>query len=404
MSDLNRLAEDLSADPHFAKKLALFKDISSEQINHVLLQCPQKVIAKGDTLLEPGQPNHHLFFLLAGCLEIRLKSVDSAVADTIEVGDCIGEMSIIDGEPTSAFVVAKIESKVLAVHESVFWSKIAVEPATVRSLSRVLAERMRKRNEATLRALEKEIRLEQLQSELSAAFEIQSGILPPGPRLLPGVESLDVYAITKVVKTVGGDFYDAFPVNDEQVCIAAGDVSGKGMPAALFMVRAMTLLRTTLSSGEPLENLMSQFNQSLCDTNIAHMFVSLIVLRINVITGEVEYVNAGHSPMLVSDSSSYSEANQARGLIAGVLRDTTYEVERLKLAFGSRLFLYTDGVTEARNQSRKFYGLSRLLGTLNEASGVTSEAPVRAVLDDVATFSDKMPPSDDITLVAIRFR
>ncbi|MGR8948548.1 MAG: SpoIIE family protein phosphatase [Gammaproteobacteria bacterium] len=403
-SDLSSFRIDIQSDPLFAAKFSLFRDNATPNISKILTQCPHQELRQGEVLLEPGQANHHIYFLLRGRLDIRLKSVDSPVADTIEPGDCIGEMSIIDGEPTSAFVVAQSESTVLMVHESVFWSKIATEANAVRNLSRVLAERMRKRNEATLRALEKEMRLEQLQRELAAAYEIQNGMLPPGPWLLRGTENVDVYARMSVVKSVGGDFYDAFRVNKDQICIAIGDVSGKGMPAALFMVRTLTLLRTELSCAGELDQLMGRFNKALCDTNIAHMFTSLIVLRLCTSTGEVEYVNAGHSPFIISKSSeNFSEESDCRGLIAGVLRENTYQVGKLILAKGDRLVMYTDGVTEARNDSQKFFGARRLIESLNEKQSANAEELVKTVFRAIDEFRGARDVTDDITVVAVDF-
>lgn len=401
-SKVERLPIDVSADTNFAQSLDLFRSAANPTINKILAQCPQQDLKRGETLLEPGQPNHHIFFLLSGRLTIHLKSLHSPVADTIEIGDCIGEMSIIDGEPTSAYVVAERDSRVLVVHDSVFWSKIATESPAVRNLSRVLAERMRKRNEATLQALEKEMRLEQLQKELAAAYEIQSGMLPPGPKLVSNIEGIDVWARMSVVKSVGGDFYDAFRISDNKICIAIGDVSGKGMPAALFMVRTMTLLRSELNSTEDLGVLMSKFNQALCDTNIAHMFASLIVLRLCVKTGELEAINAGHSPFLVSRAGSeFQEVNHASGLIAGVLRDSNYEVETMKMHAGDRLLMYTDGVTEARDRMQKFFGVSRLLSTVNHHQDQNIQSLIDSVFDDVNKFTGDIHPSDDITIVGV---
>lgn len=402
-SKVEYLPIDVFADTNFAHKLDLFKSVATPAICKILAQCPQQELKRGETLLEPGQPNHHIFFLLDGRLTIHLKSLHSPVADTIEIGDCIGEMSIIDGEPTSAYVVAQVDSRVLVVHDSVFWSKIATEPQAVRNLSRVLAERMRKRNQATLQALEKEMRLEQLQKELGAAYEIQSGMLPPGPKLVADVEGIDVWARMSVVKSVGGDFYDAFRINDNKICIAIGDVSGKGMPAALFMVRTMTLLRSELNSTQDLDVLMSRFNQALCDTNIAHMFASLIVLRLCIETGELESINAGHSPILFSrDGGEFAEMKHARGLIAGVLRDSNYEVETMKMRAGDRLLMYTDGVTEARDSHQKFFGISRLLATVNVNRGGDTQGLIDSVFEDVNVFTGDIHPSDDITVVGVQ--
>ena len=395
---------DTRADRNFAARLDLFRDSATPAISEILAQCPQRTLRAGEVLLEPGQANHHIYFLLRGQLDIRLKSPDSPVADTIKVGDCIGEMSIIDGEPTSAFVVAQSDSDVLMVHESVFWSKIASESIAVRSLSRILAERMRKRNEATLSALEKELRLEQLQKELAAAYEIQNGMLPPGPWLLRDVKNVNVYARMSVVKSVGGDFYDAFRVGEEQICLAVGDVSGKGMPAALFMVRTLTLLRTELSYPGELDKLMGRFNQALCDTNIAHMFTSLIVIRLNTVSGELEYVNAGHSPFLVShQQGGFREHTHCRGLIAGVLRENVYQVGKVRLANGDRLLMYTDGVTESRNESRKFFGVSRLIEEVNRNDDSDAEQVVKNVFSAIDKFRGQQDVTDDITILALAY-
>ena len=403
-ADTDQSRIDIREDDNFAARFDLFRDHATPETSKILAQCPQRALKAGEVLLEPGQANHHIFFLLCGRLDIRLKSTDSPVADIIRVGDCIGEMSIIDGEPTSAFVMAHEDSDVLMVHESVFWSKIAAESIAVRSLSRILAERMRKRNAATLRALEKELRLEQLQRELAAAYEIQNGMLPPGPWLLRDNENVDVYARMSVVKTVGGDFYDAFRVNDDQVCIAVGDVSGKGMPAALFMVRTLTLLRTELSYTGELSELMARFNRTLCDTNIAHMFTSLIVLRLNTKTGELEYVNAGHSPFLLShQQGKFAEQKECRGLIAGVLRDNTYQVGRVQLSSGDRLIMYTDGVTESRNTARKFFGVERLVEEVNNKVSTDAEQLVKNVFSAIDKFRGAQEVTDDITILAIAY-
>jgi sigma-B regulation protein RsbU (phosphoserine phosphatase) len=313
-------------------------------------------------------------------------------------------MSIIDGLPTSAYVIATQQSTVIAVHGNIFWSKIATNPTVVRNLSRVLAERMRKRNDATLRALEKEIRLEQLQRELLAAFEIQNGMLPQGPALLPELPNIDIHARMDVVKSVGGDFYDAFRLDDRRVCIAIGDVSGKGIPAALFMVRTVTLLRAELVKTGTLAECVNRFNSALCDTSLSHMFVSLVVMRIDLIDGAIEYVNAGHPPMLVSHGGDpYIPVDDSQGLIAGVLADNIYHGARTHLNSGDRIVLYTDGVTEARNTSRGFYGQQRLIDFLSARDNRDSAGEVSRIFDDIQSFSDKALQSDDITVIAVTY-
>lgn len=384
--------------------LDLCRGLPYNDVEAILEICPVRRLAAGEVLLEPGQANHYLFFLVDGELNVRLKSTDSPVTDTIHRGECIGEMSIIDGQPTSAYVIATIPSTLIAVHENIFWSKLATNQRMVRNLSQVLAERMRKRNIAALHAFEQEMRLEQLQKELLAAYEIQAGMLPHGPTLVPELPQLDVYARMDVVKSVGGDFFDAFALDDRRACIAIGDVSGKGMPAALFMVRALTLLRAELIKPGDLGASVCRFNRALCATNISHMFVSLIVMTIDTVDGTVTYVNAGHMPILLSRAGgTFAEVDDSRGLIAGVLSDTVYTPGTLTLGDRDRLVLYTDGVTEARNRERQFYRAEGLSACVNGAPWRDSQCLVDGIFDDVRRFVGSAAPSDDITVVGITF-
>lgn len=388
----------------YVSQLELCRGLAYDAVESILERCPTESLAPGEVLLEPGQPNHHLYFLLDGRLEVRLQSIDSPVADLIEPGECIGEMSIIDGQPTSAYVVASEASTLIAVHANVFWSKIATSPQAVRNLSRVLAERMRKRNDATLRAIEKEIRLEQLQKELLAAREIQLGMLPPGPSLLAELPEIDVHARMDVMESVGGDFYDAFPLDGQRVCIALGDVSGKGMPAALFMVRTVTLLRSELVKSGELTQRINRFNKVLCETNISHMFVSLIVMVFDLSDGTVEYVNAGHLPMLLSSAGDpFTPLDDSQGLIAGVLEDNVYETSVLKLHPGDQIVLFTDGVTETRDAERHFYGMERLTDLLSDVDVTVPAAVVQKIFDDTFAFASGSPQADDVTIVAVRY-
>lgn len=384
--------------------LDLCRGLPYNDVEAILEICPVRRLEAGEILLEPGQANHYLFFLVEGELNVRLKSTDSPVTDTIRRGECIGEMSIIDGQPTSAYVIASTASTLIAVHDNIFWSKLATNQRMVRNLSQVLAERMRKRNAAALRAFEQEMRLEQLQKELLAAYEIQTGMLPHGPTLVPELPAIDVCARMDVVKSVGGDFFDAFALDERRACIAIGDVSGKGMPAALFMVRALTLLRAELIKPGDLGASLSRFNRALCETNIAHMFVSLIVMTIDTHDGTVTYVNAGHLPILLSRAGgAFVEVDESRGLIAGVLSDTVYTPGTLAIGDRDRLVLYTDGVTEARNPERQFYRAAGLSACVNGAARGDSKSLVDAIFDDVQRFVGAAAPSDDITVVGVTF-
>ena len=223
--------------------------------------------------------------------------------------------------------------------------------------------------------------------------------------LLADIPTLDVFARMDVVKSVGGDFYDAFRLDDRRVCIAVGDVFGKGIPAALFMVRTVTLLRAELVKPDPLARCIENFNRAICDTNISHMFVSLVVMRIDLTDGTVEYVNASHLPMLLSnDGQSFVPVDDSQGLISGVLADNEYSAANARLVPGDRLLLYTDGVTEARDVERTFYGQQRLTNFLSSKSRKSAKEIVGNLFDNVENFSNGAEQSDDITVMSIIYR
>jgi len=388
----------------------LFRGLPYDSVESIFEHCRVQDLNPGDVLLELGQANQHLYLLLSGRLHVNLNSeenlnsVDPPLGFPIEPGESIGEMSIIDGKPTSAHVDASESSQVLAIHEDVFWSEIATIPGAVRNLLRILVERMRKRNEFTLQMLEKELRYTHMQNELNAAREIQIGMLPTQYPLFPRHPSIDVYAHMNAAKTVGGDFFDAFPLDERRVCLAIGDVSGKGMPAALLMVRILTLLRVELMKGGGLGESLGRLNNILCENNTSHMIVSIFVGVVDTSTGELAYVNAGHNPPLASvRRQPFDEIEMPGGLIAGVIEGGEYGVDHMTLRPGDLLVMYTDGVTEARNEDKEFYTLQRLMDFLSGLEIADATNVVDAVRTDVEKFVGAAAQADDMTIMALKF-
>lgn len=394
----------------FISRQSLFRGLPYDSVEPIFEHCRVRDLDPGDVLLELGQSNRHLYLLLSGRLQVNLNGVvnldsaDSPLGFSIEPGESIGEMSIIDGKPTSAHVGAAEPSRVVAIHEDIFWSKIATIPGAVRNLMRMLVERMRKRNDFTLQMLEKELRYKHMQNELNAAREIQLGMLPTQYPLFPRHPSIDVYAHMNAAKTVGGDFFDAFPLDERRVCLAIGDVSGKGMPAALSMVRILTLLRVELMKGGSLGESLARLNKILCETNTGQMFVSIFVGVMDAATGELAYVNAGHNPPLASiRRQPFERIKMPSGLIAGVIEDSAYEVEHLTLGPGDLLVMYTDGVTEARNEAKEFYTLQRLMDFLSALERKGATDVVDAVRTEVDKFIGVAAQADDMTIMALKF-
>lgn len=194
----------------FISHVHLFSSIPYTVIEDILADCTKQDVAAGAVLLEPGQINSALHLLISGRLRIHLERKDSADFIAVETGDCFGELSIIDGQPVSAYVVAEENSQVLIIEDSLFWERLIPEPGVARNLLKTWSERMRQNRDMILAQMQDKLVLEHLQRELSIAHTIQLGMLPPVEDLVSGRAEIAAFAMMEPAKNVGGDFYDAF--------------------------------------------------------------------------------------------------------------------------------------------------------------------------------------------------
>jgi len=250
---------------------------------------------------------------------------------------------------------------------------------------------------------------QRIESELNIAREIQmSGlrnIFPP----FPGRSDFDIFATLKSAREVGGDFYDFFLTRENMLCFVIGDSSGKGMPAAMHMAAAKTLVRAiadslveTSGSAEP-DLIMAGVNKELGRDNTSGMFVTMIFGELNTETGEVRYVNAGHNhPVIIRENGSVETLATKSEIVAGVIEDFKYTVHNVTLNRNDAIFLYTDGVTEAMNSRQELFGTENLKQGLLEAASNPAQETIRAIMDKVMLFSESEPQADDITMLMIR--
>ena len=244
-----------------------------------------------------------------------------------------------------------------------------------------------------------------IQSDLSVAREIQQGILPRNFSLktLPDADAVDIYASMDAAKDVGGDFYDLFPIDDHRVGFAIADVSGKGVPAAIFMAVSHTLIKATgirdLASNECMETV----NNILCNESVGSMFVTVFYGIYDLQTGAVDYTNAGHNPPYILRADGTVEMLKNDGnLVLGVVEDMKFTRQSLQLNPGDALVMYTDGVTEAENIEHAQFGESRMEAALAELKGASSKQIVQTVIAKIREFTAGAPQSDDITQLVIR--
>ena len=256
-----------------------------------------------------------------------------------------------------------------------------------------------------IRSAQKEhAQLVDIQTDLSVAREIQHAILPRTFDLkLQDADKVNIYASMLAAKDVGGDFYDFFPIDDHRMGFTIADVSGKGVPAAIFMAVSRTLIKATGLQDKPTNECMSSVNDMLCDESVGSMFVTVFYGIYDLLTGHITFTNAGHNPPYILKANGTVEALQAPcNLVLGAVPGIPFTCNTLELEPGDTLFMYTDGVTEAENKNHDQFGESRLEEALAECKGADSKHIVDTVNAKVKEFINGAAQSDDITQLVIR--
>lgn len=246
---------------------------------------------------------------------------------------------------------------------------------------------------------------ERLGAELSVATKIQTDMLPTTFPAFPERKDFDIYASMTPAKEVGGDFYDFFLIDGDHLGLVIADVSGKGVPAALFMVITMTLIRNHALSGEKPADILKGVNVQLCENNKEMLFVTAWVGILTLSTGELSMADAGHEyPAIRHEGSGVFELIKTEHYAPlGTMEDNEYVQVDLKLEKGDTMFLYTDGVPDARNASREKFGMERMLASINSHSDQKPREMLAAVREDMDSFIGQCEQFDDITMMCIEY-
>jgi sigma-B regulation protein RsbU (phosphoserine phosphatase) len=214
----------------------------------------------------------------------------------------------------------------------------------------------------------------------------------------------EIHAAMIPAQSVGGDFYDFFLIDDDRLGFVIGDVSGKGVPAALFMAVSKTLLKATALKGLPPAECLQQINRILYLESVAAMFVTIFYGILDARTGEVEYCNGGHNPPRLLRAGGQIEASAPTGGIAlGAMKNSAYKAQKIILQAGDGFFLFTDGVTEAMDRDGELFSEGRLEENLKGKPGVHLPGLAQSVIDAVNAHAAGAPQADDITILALRF-
>ena len=245
---------------------------------------------------------------------------------------------------------------------------------------------------------------EKISKELLMAKTIQASAVPGVFPAFPKRKDFDIFASMTPAKEVGGDFYDFYFTEENKLHFVIADVSGKGIPAAMFMMRALTELKSLTQSDLPVSDVFTKGNEALCEGNEAGMFVTAWQGGVDLKNGILKFANAGHNPPLVKHGDGSFEYLKAKsGFILAGMEGVMYRENELKLTPGDIVFLYTDGVTEATNGEQKLYGEERLRNTLNNGNFGNMDELCKTVKEDVDAFVGEAPQFDDITMVAFRY-
>lgn len=280
----------------------------------------------------------------------------------------------------------------------------ATKPIDLDDLSRTI-EKAIEEIEFVRQSQQEHTQLESIKSDLAVAGEIQQAILP---KHLPTIDNIgdyvDLSATMMPAKEVGGDFYDFFKINDTKLGIVMADVSGKGVPASIFMAVSRTLLRATGARGVASNECLNIVNKLLCNESVDSMFVTVFYGIYDITTGVLQYTNAGHNPPFVirKATGKVEMLPFSQDIVAGMFDDVTYTQLDLQLEKGDSLVLFTDGVTEAFNVNGEQFDEEGLEKSLEGQADTSTCDLVKKIVSDVNAFAGEEPQSDDITVMAVK--
>jgi phosphoserine phosphatase RsbU/P len=395
----------------------------------------------GDALMHEGEPGSFAAVILEGEVDVFVALPTGPVQmATIGSNRIIGELGVFTDMPRTATVIARTDVIAARIEQHSLMRLSAEYPSIAVAIIRELGARLARMNRSlayltyaaealgreeydsalldkltnlpgelanfgrTFAGMASEIRAKQNRRvEMRAAAQIQQSVLPPPWAPVGAASCLDVYAEMHPAREVGGDFYDYFLIDSNRLAFTVADVSGKGIPAALFMAASRTVMRG-IGGRDDLSAGMMEANRLIATHNTACMFVTLFYGVLDVATGRLRYCNAGHNPPYLLHAGGGRSSLKATGIPIGIEGETGYRCAEIVLAPGDTLFMFSDGITEAFDAAGTEFGTARLEAALEAARGGSATGLVREVLGATAAFTAGAEQSDDITCLALAFR
>ena len=358
-----------------------------------LISMHKEHFRKGEYLFKAGDKADRLFYINKGF--IRLPEINKVV----NAGQVIGEMGVFSpGRERTASAICEEDLEAYTMDRDEVMEFFRRDPSLAIELLQLSNKRFIENLKAETEAKER------INSELRIAHDIQASMLPRTFPPFPERKEFEIYATMDPAKEVGGDFYDFFFVDKTKLCMVVGDVSGKGVPAALFMAITKALFKSEALRGFPASETISRVNNLLCQDNQMCMFVTIFTMLLDTETGEIECSNAGHTPpLLCTRDGSLEYIHSPEGMGVGVLENSKCVSRKMVLKPGDLMFLYTDGVTEAMNTQEQLFSEGRLKTCLASLRTKNLTEIVSGVRQQIAAHVQGEPRSDDITMLALRY-
>jgi sigma-B regulation protein RsbU (phosphoserine phosphatase) len=383
--------------------IPLFGGVDKGAVELALEDAEVLLLPAGTPLLKPGEHNQSVFILLSGEVAASLdNNLSPHAVIPIAPGQCIGELSAIDGKSASALVLAQTDARVLKLSKEVFWNRLMALPGVAGNLMITLTERMRRTNELALKAQREQLELIHLRKELDVARQLQASMLPLQRPMFPARDDIDVCGFMEPASSVGGDLFDAFFIGQRRLFFCIGDVSGHGVASALFMARTIGLLRILAMSTDQPDRLLAELNDRLCVGNDTNIFVTLFCGVLDVDTGLLTYSNGGHCPPLLRKDGASTPLSLPRGPLIGAFEGMSFLTLSVTLEPGDTLFCYTDGVTEAQTATGEEFTEERCLPLLDALGKLPLADMLDALRGEVGKFTGTSVLDDDCTMLALR--
>lgn len=403
-------------------RLKLFATVPPDELDKLWASLRPCHKPAGTVLFNEDEHGDHFYVIVSGRVEVvkGLGTPDERRLALRGPGDFLGEMSLLNRDGRRTASVRVIETAdLLEMRRAEFDALLHRYPLLAYEMVRVMSDRLtttqnaiisdlRQRNqqlqtayEALQAAQAQLIEKERLERDLRLAHEIQMGLLPQAWPPAPGY---GFGARMAPARAVGGDLYDGVPSGPAAVNLVIGDVADKGMPAAIFMVQALALLRAEASRGAEPAAALRQVNRLLLGMNRLDVFVTALFARLELATGEVAYARAGHElPLVAAPDGTVTRPPQQRGQPLAIFDDLALDEGRITLPPGGALLIFSDGVTDARALSGESYGPARLAGSLRAEVAVSGSAQALCdrLLARVMAFQGTAPQHDDITLLVV---